>query len=135
MINKFLFATTTAAVLIGCQPTRHKTTSDNGMYQCINASITIGGKPTTVLVEWNTQTGVARFLDSAIFTSKTTGAQNAVLGWVPLGELNQVIQEVLHREQQQPTTLAPTTTLPSSSSNVAPTPTSVETQVVKPKKS
>ncbi|MBX9742329.1 MAG: hypothetical protein K2W99_02140 [Chthoniobacterales bacterium] len=135
MINKFLFVIGTVTALVACQPNKPKATSENGTYQCINANITIAGKPTTVLIEWNSQTGTARLLDSAIFTSKTTGAQNVILGWVPLGELNQVIQEVLQRDQQQQKMTAPAPALLPSTPAPALTPSlSVETHVVKPSK-
>lgn len=135
VINKFLFVAMMLAVLTACQPNTHKPTSENGTYQCLNATITIAGKPTTVLIEWNTQTGVARLLDSAILTSKTTGAQNIALGWVPLGELRQVIQEVLQRDQQQQMSFPSVSPAPTNNTvSSAPANSSVETHLVKPKK-
>ncbi len=122
---------------MACQPKHAKTptTADNGTYQCIAATISVAGKPMTVLVEWNTQTGVARLLDSAVFTSKTNGTQTSLIGWVPLGELNQVIQEVLLREQQQQqkAAAAPTPASVDPATTVVPS-SSVETHAVKSKK-
>ncbi len=136
-INKFLFVSVASIALIACQPKHPKapTSADNGTYQCIAATITVAGKPMAALVEWNTQTGVARLLDSAVFTSKTAGTQSSLIGWVPLGELNQVIQEVLLREQQQQQKAASSVTPSLSDSAAMPVSTSsVETHAVKSKK-
>lgn len=71
----------------------------DGSFQCIAATIMIAGKPTTTVVEWNTKTGMARLLDSMIVTSKATGTQNVVVGWIPLGDLQGAIQEIVARNQ------------------------------------
>lgn len=138
-INKFLFITAAAIGLVACEPNKNttKNTNENGPYQCIAANITVGGKPMPVLIEWNAQTGVARFLDSAIFTSKSNGAQRTVVGWVPLGELNQVIQEVLKREQQQQQQhqkVVNAVTMPSGAAAPTPGAPAVETHAVKSNK-
>lgn len=99
-INKFLFVLA-LLFLASCQPKNPNSTNSNGIYQCMTANIQLAGKPTTILVEWNMQTGEARFLDSAVLNSKATGTQTVLLGWMPLKELTQVIQEVLQRDQQQ----------------------------------
>lgn len=87
-----------AAGVTACQPHSSKEMSD-GTFQCISATITIAGKPTTTVVEWNTKTGMTRLLDSMVVTSKATGAQNVVVGWVPLGDLQAAIQEIVSRNQ------------------------------------
>jgi hypothetical protein len=96
--------------LSACQPRDSKNSSANGPFQCIAATITIAGKPTTTVVEWNAVTGAARLLDSMVVTSKATGAQNIVVGWISLGDLQSTINEIVNRNQaQQP---APQKTLP-----------------------
>lgn len=95
----------TIIALTACQ--RHsKDTANDGSFQCISATIMIAGKPTTTVVEWNSKTGMARILDSMVVTSKATGAQNVVVGWIPLGDLQSAIQEIVARNQaaqpQQP---------------------------------
>ena len=105
--NRFTFSIAlilAIVVLTACQ--RHsKEVANDGSFQCISATIMIAGKPTTTVVEWNSKTGMARILDSMVVTSKATGAQNVVVGWIPLGDLQSAIQEIVARNQavqQQP---------------------------------
>ena len=59
----------------------------------------VGGKPVATVIQWNTQTGMTRIIDSIVMTSKVTGAQNALVGWVGLNDLNAAVREAVTREQ------------------------------------
>lgn len=102
-INK-LFLLVSAAALVACQP---KKTNNDDSFQCIGATLTIGGKQVPSVIEWNTKTGAARVIDSTTLVSRS-GAQNTVIGWVPLTDLQNVVQEIIARnqaaqqQQQQP---------------------------------
>ena len=102
--NKNFFSLTlvlalVACALAACQHSAPKNGSGDGPFQCISATIMVAGKPTTTVVEWNEKTGMARILDSMVVTSKATGAQNVVIGWIPLGDLQGAIQEIVNRNQ------------------------------------
>lgn len=114
---KNLLALALALPLIACQSRTAKNSADDNPFQCISATIMVAGKPTTTVLEWNTKTGMARILDSMVVTSKATGAQNILIGWVPLGDLQGALQEIVSRNQalQQQT--------PASPQNAAPAPT------------
>ncbi len=115
-----LFVTAVAA-LTACQRHASRDLGNDGAFQCISATIMIAGKPTTTVVEWNTKTGMARILDSMVVTSKATGTQNVVIGWIPLGDLQNAIQEIVNRNQaaQQQATPAATSEAPGSASATA----------------
>ncbi len=63
-------------------------------WQAIAAKITVADKQIDSVVEWNTKTGEARFLNAASLADKATGQQGNVVGWVPLTDLNQAIQNL-----------------------------------------
>ncbi|MBM3857912.1 MAG: hypothetical protein FJ390_08155 [Verrucomicrobia bacterium] len=88
------------AALTACQRNSSRDANSEGPFQCISATIMIAGKPTATVVQWNAKTGMARILDSMVVTSKATGAQNVVVGWIPLGDLQGAIQEIMSRNQQ-----------------------------------
>ncbi len=94
----FVF-TLVSSAFVACQPRNPKNGISEGPFQCISATIMVAGKPTTTVLEWNTKTGMARILDSMVVTSKATGSQNVVVGWVPLGDLQGAIQEIVSRNQ------------------------------------
>jgi len=130
--NKILFLIAVTG-LVACQPKAVRQITNSGDFQCIAATITLGGKPVTSVVQWNTKTGMTRLLDSAVFTSKATGSQNTLVGWVPLGDLNVAVQELLNREQQvqQQRRVAPPVAAPTISQKAAP----ISSLPVKPGKS
>lgn len=88
-----------ACALAACQKHTPKNGAGDGPFQCISATIMVAGKPTTTVLEWNEKTGMARILDSMVVTSKATGAQTIVIGWIPLGDLQGAIQEIVNRNQ------------------------------------
>jgi len=106
-----------ACGFVACQPRAPKNGAGDGPFQCISATIMVAGKPTTTVVEWNEKTGMARILDSMVVTSKATGAQNIVIGWIPLGDLQGAIQEIVSRNQalQQQAPSAPQNVAPAAS--------------------
>jgi hypothetical protein len=70
-------------------------------FQCISAKITIGDKQVDSVVEWNTKTGDARLLNAASFADKATGQQGNLIGWVPLVDLQQAVQNLAQQIQAQ----------------------------------
>ena len=99
LLSLILILALTACALVACQPRAAKNGAGDGPFQCISATIMVAGKPTTTVLEWNEKTGIARILDSMVVTSKATGAQNVVIGWIPLGDLQGAIQEIVNRNQ------------------------------------
>lgn len=81
-------------------------------YECIAAKVTIGTNAIDTVVRFNKVTGEAQLLNAAAFASKATGAQGNIIGWVPLGDLKNAVQELMAREQaaqqQMPATAEPT---------------------------
>jgi len=61
--------------------------------------VTIGTNSIDTVVRYNKVTGEAQLLNAASFASKATGAQGNIIGWVPLGELKNAVQELMQREQ------------------------------------
>ena len=70
-------------------------------WQAIAAKITIADKQVDSVVEWNTKTGEARLLNAASFADKATGQQGNLIGWVPLTDLNQAVQNLAAQIQAQ----------------------------------
>lgn len=70
-------------------------------YQAIAARITIADKQVDSVVEWNTKTGEARLLNAASFADKASGQQGNLIGWVPLTDLNQAVQNLATQIQAQ----------------------------------
>jgi len=70
-------------------------------FQAIAAKITIADKQVDSVVEWNTKTGEARLLNAASFADKSTGQQGNLIGWVPLVDLNQAVQNLASQIQAQ----------------------------------
>ena len=68
-------------------------------YECIAAKVTIGTNAIDTVVRFNKVTGEAQLLNAASFASKATGAQGNIIGWVPLGDLKNAVQELMQREQ------------------------------------
>jgi hypothetical protein len=74
---------------------------DQPTFQCISAKITIGDKQVDSVVEWNTKTGEARLLNAASFADKSTGQNGNLIGWVPLVDLQQAVQNLASQIQAQ----------------------------------
>jgi hypothetical protein len=70
-------------------------------FRCISAVVTIAGKPVNSVVQWNSATGEARLLNSASFADKATGQQGNLIGWVPLVNLQQAVQNLAAQIQSQ----------------------------------
>lgn len=68
-------------------------------WECISAKVTIGTTSIDTVVRFNKVTGEAQLLNAASFASKATGAQGNIIGWVPLGDLKNAVQELMQREQ------------------------------------
>jgi hypothetical protein len=68
-------------------------------YECITAKVTIGTNTIDTVVRFNKVNGEAQLLNAASFASKATGAQGNIIGWVPLGDLKNAVEELVQREQ------------------------------------
>ncbi len=78
--------------------------------QCIPAQVSIGGKQIETVVQWNTRTGEARFLNAASMENQSTGKQGSLIGWVPVVDLQQSLRNL------------PNSVIPSQASKVPATP-------------
>ena len=80
-------------------------------WECIAAKVTIGTNAIDTVVRYNKVNGEAQLLNAASFASKATGAQGNIIGWVPLGDLKNAVEELVQREQaaQQQMPTAPAT--------------------------
>jgi len=80
-------------------------------WECIAAKVTIGTNAIDTVVRYNKVNGEAQLLNAASFASKATGAQGNIIGWVPLGDLKNAVEELVQREQaaQQQMPAAPAT--------------------------
>lgn len=94
--------------LVSCKKEAPVAVSEEPSYKCISAVITIGGKSVNSVVEWNTLTGDARLLNSASFADKSSGQQGSIMGWVPLVNLQQAVQNLASQIQAQHSNAQPT---------------------------
>ena len=76
-------------------------TNNGGTFQCIATKITIANKDVDSVVQWNTKTGEARLLNAASFADKATGQQGNLIGWVPLTDLQNAVQNLAQQIQAQ----------------------------------
>jgi hypothetical protein len=76
-------------------------TTEQPSFQCISTKITIADKQVDSVVQWNTKTGEARLLNAASFADKATGQQGNLIGWVPLVDLQQAVQNLAAQIQSQ----------------------------------
>jgi hypothetical protein len=76
-------------------------TNNGGTFQCIATKVTIADKEVDSVVQWNTKTGEARLLNAASFADKATGQQGNLIGWVPLTDLQQAVQNLAQQIQAQ----------------------------------
>ena len=87
-------------VLAGCNE-KSTTAVEQPTFQCISAKITIADKQVDSVVQWNTKTGEARLLNAASFADKSTGQNGNLIGWVPLVDLQQAVQNLAQQIQAQ----------------------------------
>ena len=88
-----------ALALAACSDKSPKVDVTAAPWECISAKVTIGTNSIDTVVRYNKVTGEAQLLNAASFASKATGAQGNIIGWVPLGELKNAVQELMQREQ------------------------------------
>jgi uncharacterized lipoprotein YajG len=87
-------------ILAACSP-KGTTVAEQPTFQCISAKITIADKQVDSVVQWNTKTGEARLLNAASFADKATGQNGNLIGWVPLVDLQQAVQNLAQQIQAQ----------------------------------
>jgi hypothetical protein len=90
-----------ATACLGLSACDKVATAEQPSFQCISAKITIADKQVDSVVQWNTKTGEARLLNAASFADKSTGQQGNLIGWVPLVDLQQAVQNLASQIQQQ----------------------------------
>jgi len=89
-------------VLAGCNDKGNTSTAvTQPTFQCISAKITIADKQVDSVVQWNSRTGEARLLNAASFADKATGQNGNLIGWVPLVDLQQAVQNLAQQIQAQ----------------------------------
>lgn len=98
---KYLPLTLLAVSTLALAACNDKPTADQATFQCISAKITIADKQVDSVVQWNTKTGEARLLNAASFADKATGQQGNLIGWVPLVDLQQAVQNLAQQIQAQ----------------------------------
>jgi hypothetical protein len=86
---------------IGLSACNKSAPNEQASYQCISAKLSIGDKQVDSVVQWNTKTGEARLLNAASFADKATGQQGNLIGWVPLVDLQQAVQNLASQIQAQ----------------------------------
>ena len=97
---KTAFALVSAAALTGCTDQSSSVADVTAApWECIAAKVTIGTNAIDTVVRFNKVNGEAQLLNAASFASKATGAQGNVIGWVPLGDLRNAVEELVKREQ------------------------------------
>jgi len=117
MHNKtaIVFAAASVIFLSGCSDKSSPVVDVTAApWECISAKVTIGTNAIDTVVRFNKVNGEAQLLNAASFASKATGAQGNIIGWVPLGDLKNAVQELMAREQaaQQQTPGAAATATP-----------------------
>jgi hypothetical protein len=87
--------------LVSCKKQEASASTQKSLFCCVPAVVTIAGKPVNSVVQWNSATGEARLLNSASFADKATGQQGNLIGWVPLVNLQQAVQNLAAQIQSQ----------------------------------
>ena len=108
----FLIAAGSAVLLPSCTDQSSSAADATAApWECIAAKVTIGTNAIDTVVRYNKVNGEAQLLNAASFASKATGAQGNIIGWVPLGDLKNAVEELVQREQaaQQQMPAAPAT--------------------------
>ena len=100
---KFITSSLLAVAILGAVVNTSKAADDAtaGTFQCISTKLTIADKQVDSVVQWNTKTGEARLLNAASFADKSTGQQGNLIGWVPLTDLQQAVQNLASQIQAQ----------------------------------
>ena len=98
---KLITTSLLAASCIALAACNKPTAKEEASFQCISAKITIADKQVDSVVQWNTKTGEARLLNAASFADKSTGQQGNLIGWVPLVDLQQAVQNLASQIQAQ----------------------------------
>ena len=98
---KFIKISLLASALVAAAVSTSQAAEDSGSFQCIATKITIADKQVDSVVMWNTKTGEARLLNAASFADKSTGQQGNLIGWVPLTDLQQAVQNLASQIQAQ----------------------------------
>ena len=98
---KYLPLSILAASSLALTACNEKPAAEQPTFQCISAKITIADKQVDSVVMWNTKTSEARLLNAASFADKSTGQQGNLIGWVPLVDLQQAVQNLAQQIQAQ----------------------------------
>jgi len=98
---KYLPLSIITASVLALTACNEKPAVEQPSFQCISAKITIADKQVDSVVQWNTKTGEARLLNAASFADKSTGQQGNLIGWVPLVDLQQAVQNLAQQIQAQ----------------------------------
>jgi hypothetical protein len=98
---KYLPLSILAASTLALAACNEKAAVEQPTFQCISTKITIADKQVDSVVQWNTKTGEARLLNAASFADKATGQQGNLIGWVPLVDLQQAVQNLAQQIQAQ----------------------------------
>jgi hypothetical protein len=98
---KYLPLSILAASTLALAACNEKAAVEQPTFQCISTKITIADKQVDSVVQWNTKTGEARLLNAASFADKSTGQQGNLIGWVPLVDLQQAVQNLAQQIQAQ----------------------------------
>ena len=110
---KLITTSLLAASCIALAACNKPAANDQPSFQCISAKLTIADKQVDSVVQWNTKTGEARLLNAASFADKATGQQGNLIGWVPLVDLQQAVQNLaaqIQAQQAAATKAAPSST-------------------------
>lgn len=104
MVKKFAFLTAVSSAVLflaSCTDRSPSSSADAAVapFECISAKVTIGTNAIDTVVRYNKVTGEAQLLNAASFASRATGAQGNIIGWVPLGDLKNAVEELMQREQ------------------------------------
>ena len=105
--TSLLLATATVALSACNKP---QAVVEQPVYQAIAAKLTIGDKQVDSVVQWNTKTGEARLLNAASFADKSTGQQGNLIGWIPLQDLQQAVQNLASQIQAAKSSATPAST-------------------------
>ena len=100
-LMKYLPLSILAASTLALVACNEKPVAEQPTFQCISTKITIADKQVDSVVQWNTKTGEARLLNAASFADKSTGQQGNLIGWVPLVDLQQAVQNLAQQIQAQ----------------------------------
>ena len=98
---KFITSSLLAVACLSLAACNKPAAKEEASFQCISTKITIADKQVDSVVQWNTKTGEARLLNAASFADKSTGQQGNLIGWVPLVDLQQAVQNLASQIQAQ----------------------------------